>query len=189
MTEPALAALVAARISHDMASPLGAIANGLELLALELPPSPELALLQDSMTEALARLAMLRLAFGGGTMPVSGANLFAALQTAGHGRVRVDASFPANLPRPLAQCLLLGTMCLCTAMPRGGMLSITSTDEAWTLHATSDSLRIDKALWQGLQAHENADLPPARAHFALLARLSPRRPQLELTDAGARLTL
>ena len=189
MTDPSFAATVAARISHDMASPLGAIANGLELLALDLPPSPELALLQHSMSEALARLAMLRLAFGGGEAPISATDLRAALETAGHGRLEIDANLPADLPRPLAQRLLLATMCLSTAMPRGGALSITGDGDDWTLHAKGSSLRIDPTLWQPLLAHESADLPPARAHFALLARLSPRAPRLDLTDAGARLTL
>ena len=132
---------------------------------------------------------MLRLAFGGGEAPVSATDLCAALHTAGHGRLRIDANFPADLPRALAQRLLLATMCLSTAMPRGGALSITRDGDGWTLAATGTSLRIDPMLWQPLLAHESADLPPARAHFALLARLSPRTPRLELTDGAARLTL
>ena len=60
-----LGAKVASRICHDLANPLGAIANGLELLLLPgLEPTPEMSLLQDSVASASARIRWFRLAFG-----------------------------------------------------------------------------------------------------------------------------
>jgi hypothetical protein len=60
-----LGAKVASRICHDLSNPLGAIANGLELLLMTgLEPSPEMSLLQDSVASASARIRWFRLAFG-----------------------------------------------------------------------------------------------------------------------------
>jgi histidine phosphotransferase ChpT len=60
-----LAALVGARICHDLISPIGAIGNGMELLALSgVPPSPELELIEDSLRNAMARVQFFRIAFG-----------------------------------------------------------------------------------------------------------------------------
>ena len=49
-----IAALISSRICHDMASPLGAISNGLELLELSgVSPSPELALIKAQFTNRM----------------------------------------------------------------------------------------------------------------------------------------
>src|SRR5690606_36320108 len=78
---PDLGALVASRICHDLVNPLGAIGNGVELLALTTGfgpaagpqgaslqgtagGSPELALIAESTTHAAARARLFRLAFG-----------------------------------------------------------------------------------------------------------------------------
>jgi histidine phosphotransferase ChpT len=192
MTQTALASLVAARISHDLASPIGAIGNGLELLALTIPPSPELSLMEDSVADALARLQMLRLAFGAGTAPVPAADLLGALQTAGAGRLKVAAELAPETPRPLARRLILGTMCLSSALPRGGTVSLRPASDApgrWVLHGQGKSLRIDPDLWTPLLAAQPPQVAPAQAHFALLAHLDGLAPQMHATDEEVWLTL
>ena len=65
MSAPDLSALVSARLCHDLISPMGAIGNGLELLQLAGGPAgAELALVNDSLATALAKLRFYRVAFG-----------------------------------------------------------------------------------------------------------------------------
>jgi histidine phosphotransferase ChpT len=62
---PDLVALVGSRIAHDLANPLGAIANGVELLALTgQGNSAELQLITESVANATARIKAFRIAFG-----------------------------------------------------------------------------------------------------------------------------
>ena len=62
---PDLSSLVAARLCHDLISPIGAIGNGMELLQMtEGRGVAELELISDSLATALAKLRFYRLAFG-----------------------------------------------------------------------------------------------------------------------------
>lgn len=62
---PDIAALVSARICHDLISPIGAIGNGVELLMLDkAAASPEMDLISESVTQASARIRFFRLAYG-----------------------------------------------------------------------------------------------------------------------------
>ena len=63
--KPDLAALIASRICHDLISPIGAIGNGVELLAME-PGGvrPEMALISESVANANARIRFFRICFG-----------------------------------------------------------------------------------------------------------------------------
>ena len=63
--KPDLAALIASRICHDLISPIGAIGNGVELLAMEPGgPRPEMALISESVANANARIRFFRICFG-----------------------------------------------------------------------------------------------------------------------------
>jgi len=60
-----VASAIASRICHDLISPLGAIANGVELLALSgVQPTPEMDLIAQSVESANARIRFFRLAYG-----------------------------------------------------------------------------------------------------------------------------
>ena len=60
-----IAGLVGSRICHDLVSPVGAISNGLELIALAGQPGPEeMALISQSCSSATARINLFRMAFG-----------------------------------------------------------------------------------------------------------------------------
>ena len=66
VTRPDLSELVSVRLCHDLISPMGAIGNGLELMQLSGggAGAPELALVNDSLATALAKLRFFRIAFG-----------------------------------------------------------------------------------------------------------------------------
>jgi histidine phosphotransferase ChpT len=62
-----LAALLCSRLCHDLLSPVGAISNGLELLADERDPEMRarcMDLLEQSATASANKLKFFRLAFG-----------------------------------------------------------------------------------------------------------------------------
>ncbi|MEO1564008.1 MAG: hypothetical protein AAFR98_11275 [Pseudomonadota bacterium] len=59
-----LTSALCSRIFHDLASPLGAIASGIELIELNGTLTPEHALIAESGGAALARLRFFRWAFG-----------------------------------------------------------------------------------------------------------------------------
>ena len=65
-----IAALIASRICHDLISPIGAIGNGMELMALssgQEQSSPELDLISQSVENANARIRFFRIAYGSPT--------------------------------------------------------------------------------------------------------------------------
>ncbi len=62
-----LATLIGSRICHDLISPIGAIGNGVELLAMTGSAgdvSPELDLISQSVENANARIRYFRISFG-----------------------------------------------------------------------------------------------------------------------------
>jgi histidine phosphotransferase ChpT len=60
-----LTSLIGSRICHDLISPLGAIGNGVELLAMSgTAPGPEMDLISQSVENANARIRFFRVAFG-----------------------------------------------------------------------------------------------------------------------------
>ena len=107
----ALAALVGSRLCHDLISPISAIQNGLELIALEqasAAPAPEMQLIQDSCTNATARIRLFRVAFGsaGSEQVMSSRDMADILAgvTQG-GRIAASWTLSEDLPRFEAQLL------------------------------------------------------------------------------------
>lgn len=164
-----LAALVASRLCHDLVSPLGAIGNGLELLQMVAEPSPELALVAQAVAGAQARLRLFRLGFGAAApgQSVSLADLrqaFAALETSGRIRVRVDLAAP--LPRTEARRLALASLCAESALARGGEIQVSRA----RIEARGPRLRLEPPLWDSLTlAQPSPETTGASVHFALLA--------------------
>ena len=87
-----LATLIGSRICHDLISPVGAIQNGIELLAMEGRVSPEMTLIEESVANASARIRFLRIAFGmAGGQSLGQAEIRSVLDDMGRaGRVRYD---------------------------------------------------------------------------------------------------
>ena len=129
-----LAALVASRVCHDIISPVGAIVNGLEVLAEEKDESMrEFAqeLVQKSAVQASAKLQFSRLAFGAS----GGAG--AELDMAEAGRVaaglmerekaELDWQVTAEmLPKAQAKLLLNLILVAMNSVARGGVITATA---------------------------------------------------------------
>jgi len=187
-----LTALVGSRICHDLISPLGAIGNGMELLAMSTgagpsaPPSEELALITDSVESANARIRLFRIAFGaaGQGAEVAGRELCEVLANYyGGGRLSVTADPPTALARSVAKIALLAVLCAETGLPRGGRIALSFPGQSIDLGAEGPRLSLTPALWEPLTAGHapDTDLRAAEVQFALLP--------MALSEAGRQLTL
>ncbi len=199
-----LAALVAARICHDVVSPLGAIGNGLELLALAgAADGPELALVRESAGNAMARIRLFRLAFGDARpgQRVAGGEVEATLRAAlEQPRRSLHAEMPADLVRTEARIGCLAALCADAALIQGGGLRLGFDGAAWRLEATAPRLR-QGLPWGALTAPADgseagpdagaappeAEAEPATVQFALLAgclAAAGRRAEISLSDTA-----
>ena len=169
---PDLASTMASRICHDIASPLGAIANGVELLLLSgAQRTPELDLIAQSIEGANARLRFFRLAFGAANGRVAGqreiAGLLRGLEKT--SRFTYDWTPPGDHPREEVKAVFLLIQCIESALPMGGQIHVSRSDEAWTLEAQGPRLRISPGSWDALGP---LDVPApessALVQFALL---------------------
>lgn len=173
MPNPDITGLVSARICHDLVSPLGAIGNGVELLALTGgTKSPEVQLIEESVTGANARLKMLRVAFGHASaeQTISASEALGMLDgTEATGRLTFTFDTGDPLPRPEIRCAFLAAMCLKSALPLGGRIFVTESAGAWMLRGTGDRINMVPELWDCLT--QNTPIPnlrPNDVHFALL---------------------
>lgn len=123
-----LPVLLAARICHDLISPVGAINNGLELMQMSGDLSgPEAGLIADSAENATARLRYYRLAFGmyGSGQTISG-NELASIVTSHYSEAGFTVQMNAadGMTRTRAQVVFLLLMCCETAVMRRGSVMV-----------------------------------------------------------------
>lgn len=164
------AAQLTSRFCHDLANPLGAIGNGLELLTMTgLPASPELALVQDSMTQATAKLKLFRLAFGSVTQAGPTEKEAATFLQTWNLAARVQAELAPGLAITPIQSKLAALCCMCieNALPAGGVAYMSSQANGIEISATGPKVIFDESLWGYVQnpSTAKADIPPARLHF------------------------
>ncbi len=194
--KPDLAALIGSRICHDLISPIGAIGNGVELLMMDgAAKTPELALIAESVANANARIRFFRIAFGAATADqrISRGEVSGILAdiTRG-GRLQVVLAGPSDLSRSEVKLAFLLFLCLETAMPYGGKVSIDHSEGTWSLVAEAPRMKIDPALWEVLtERHAPPEIAAGQVHFALvpeaLARQS-KRLVAELKEGVIRLS-
>ena len=172
-----LPALIGSRICHDLISPIGAINNGLELLTMSggvSAPGPELDLIGQSVESASARIRFFRIAFGAaGTQTMGAAEITSILRDL-FTQTRFDVAWQIAKPqtREHVRMLFLALMCLETALPHGGRITLEEEDGRFALSAVADKVALDPALWDLLSAPEvTVRLQPAQVQFALLPLL------------------
>jgi histidine phosphotransferase ChpT len=130
-----LAELMAARLCHDLVGPIGAVANGVELLSDgESSGDPEVtSLIAVSARQAARRLQWFRVAFGsGGSLP--SAAIFAETRRLASGLfddgrvtldwVSPDAATEAAATRPAAKLALNLSLAAIECLPRGGAVQV-----------------------------------------------------------------
>lgn len=198
MSDEALLAMIeslTARICHDLVGPVGAIANGVELLADDpAKPDPEvIQLIASSARSASQRLQYFRTSFGSGnalstTRALSDARALAlTLNEAGKVTVdfpAVDADVEAAAGRPVAKILLNLMLVAHECLPRGGGIRIRTTLGVDALQMTIEAEGVQARL-----ADENrAALTPDPLAHAMTPRGVPAR-LAQLTAASISATL
>jgi histidine phosphotransferase ChpT len=183
-----LAALLSSRVCHDVISPVGAIVNGLEVLEEEKDADMRghaLALIKSSAAEASARLQFCRLAFGAagskGAAIDTGDAEHVTRQLLADERTKLEWSVPRVL-MPKNRVKLLLNLCLIAdaAIPRGGVISVSSTGDdeelAFTIEAKGTNARVAAAipdLLAGAPEEGAIDARSVQAYYAgLIARAS-----------------
>jgi histidine phosphotransferase ChpT len=191
MTNPSeldLAAMLCSRLCHDMLSPVGAFANGLELLATETDPAMRqncIDLLEHSALISTNKLKFFRLAFGaaggfGDRVPVEEAKDLIAALAADKGRIEVQwALADATLGKPAVKVLLNFAQIAVDALVRGGTLTVgaerrtTETGGACEIvvRASGPKIAFDETLGHALEGTLNPGELSSRTAAAHLIRL------------------
>jgi histidine phosphotransferase ChpT len=128
-----LASLLCSRLCHDLLSPVGALTNGLELLADERDPDMRqrcFELLEQSAQISADKLKFFRLAFGaaggfGESVPVDEARSVTEALVAAAKRVELNWALSADrLPKGAVKVLLNFAQVGLEALVRGGTLDV-----------------------------------------------------------------
>ena len=186
-----LAALLCSRVCHDVISPVGAFANGMELFddpeMDEATKETALAMVRASAKTASAKLKFCRIAFGAAGSAGASIDMAEAGETAkafvGDDKVRLDWQAPRE-NRPKQQVKLLLNMLLIgmAAIPRGGLVKVEAAGGGLTVRARGERAKVPEAL---------AEVIEGRADLASLdARLvQPYYARLLAQSAGLKLAL
>jgi histidine phosphotransferase ChpT len=128
-----LAAMLCSRLCHDMLSPVGALSNGLELLATETDEEMRkncIELLEQSATISTNKLKFFRLAFGaaggfGERVPVEEPKELIESLASDKKNITINwALAEANLSKPSVKVMLNFAQIALDALVRGGELDI-----------------------------------------------------------------
>lgn len=171
-----LATLIGSRICHDLISPVGAINNGLELLGMAgAVDGPELELISDSVGNANARIRFFRIAFGSaGEQSLGKAEVVSVLDDLSKGgRLKYHWQLEEAVSRAEVRLVFLAALCLESALPYGGEVTLQKSGERWTVSGTGRKINVDVDLWSWLSGADGvAKITPAFVQFALLPELA-----------------
>jgi histidine phosphotransferase ChpT len=175
-----LAALLCSRICHDIISPVGAIANGLELMD---DPDTDAAMkataldmVRSSARTATAKLKFCRIAFGASGSAGAHIDLGEAGETArefvGNEKVRLDWQAPRE-NRPKAEVKLLLNMLLLAlaGIPRGGVVTVTVEGQNLKVRAQGERAKLPQAMadiLHGAAPIENLDARLVQPYYTRL---------------------
>ena len=165
-----IAAIISARICHDLISPIGAISNGVELLELSgAQHSPELALISESVKSANAKVRFLRIAFGeaAGGSPIAFSEINDIL-TVTYNATPLKLHWTINTPierRELKLCFLI-LLCIEKMQPYGGTLKVARTGTDISFEISGRDLKAD-SFWDAQAMRINPQSGPSFIQFSL----------------------
>lgn len=184
-----LTALLGSRICHDLISPIGAIGNGLELMAMSgASKGPEMELINASVLNAQARIRFYRVAYGSnndgpglGTLEV-----IEILRDVTQGsRTSYNWQADGEVRRGDAKLIFLLLQCIESATPYGGQITIRRAKPNWSISCQAGRLKSDPQLWAQLtDGPALDDLTPSQIQFAL----APRQASAMELDLNVRMT-
>ena len=177
-----LASLLCSRLCHDLMSPVGALNNGIELLADENDPEMQercLELLADSARATANKLKFFRLAFGaagGFGDEVDTGEAEAAVRGLFGAEKRIDLGWSvesSKLPKGAVKLLLNLAMLAGDALVRGGRLDIGAESRdreiEMVIRAEGPRILLDPALRETLTHGQSGGTVEPRAAGAWLA--------------------
>lgn len=194
--------LLSARLCHELAGPLSAVVNGVELMGEEDPDfvADALKLVGASARTASRRLQFYRFAYGSlpgeGTQPSIGRDL--ALKYFEASNIACDwPAAEAARPFPWQRLACLLVILGAEALPRGGTVALSGSGNGLAMVAEGDAVRLTPEAQAGLQPDIAIDNLTARGIHAYLCQrfaadlgmkmsgfvLEPRRLKLDLGPA------
>jgi histidine phosphotransferase ChpT len=173
------ASLLCSRLCHDLLSPVGALNNGLELLADETDPEMRarcMELLAESAAASANKLKFFRLAFGaagGFGELVDTREARAAVEGLhGNGKVKLGWMVEANaLPKGAIKVLLNLALIAGDALVRGGQLDVAAEGGEIVIRAEGPRLVLDPELRNALLGEVDPDMLSPRAAASWLVHL------------------
>lgn len=183
-----LASLLCSRLCHDLLSPVGALTNGLELLADERDPDMRqrcFELLEQSAKISADKLKFFRLAFGaaggfGESVPVDEAKSVTEALVAGAKRVELNWALSADrLPKGAVKVLLNFAQIGLDALVRGGTLDVGAESREGAseivVRASGPRIAFDEAIGRALEGKLEAGELTSRTSAAhMLSMLAAR---------------
>jgi histidine phosphotransferase ChpT len=180
-----LIALMASRICHDLISPVGAIANGIEILAEENGPDGDaqmrvqaLDLIAQSAEQASRRLTYCRMAYGAAGGASAKIDLNEARKVASDflagGKVTLDWRLaPGAAPRNVAKLALILVALGADCLARGGVLTVDGrpqgSDFALSVRAGAERISLNPGLSAALAGSMTLDQVDAKLAPAVYA--------------------
>jgi histidine phosphotransferase ChpT len=166
-----LSALLCSRVCHDIISPVGAIANGLELM-----DDPEvdadmkataLDMVRSSAKTATAKLKFCRIAFGASGSAGAHIDLGEAGETAkafvGDEKIRLDWQAPReNRPKAEVKLILNMLMLAMAGIPRGGVVTVHVEGRTLAVKAKGERAKVPQAMADVLTGAASLDTLDAR---------------------------
>lgn len=199
ITSVEFASLLCSRLCHDLLSPVGALNNGLELLADEHDPEMRarcMELLNDSARASANKLKFFRLAFGA-------AGGFGETVDTREAQAAIEGLFPESsriaigwlveepaLPKPAIKVLLNLALIAGDALVRGGQLDIGAEVNGGrveiVVRAAGQRLVLDQELRSALigETEESVVTPRAAAAYLIHALVTEGQGTVQVSDPG-----
>lgn len=185
-----LAALLCSRVCHDVISPVGAIANGLELI-----DDPEtdadmkktaMEMVKSSARTATAKLKFCRIAFGASGSAGALIDMSEAGEVArdfmGDDKAKLEWNVPReNRPKQEVKLLLNMLLMAITGIPRGGVVTVVVAGRDFSIHAKGERAKINESLAGALNGTTELAMLDARLVQPYYARLLAEAAGLELS--------
>jgi len=187
-----LAALLCSRVCHDVISPVGAIANGLELM-----DDPEtdaemkktaFEMVKSSAKTATAKLKFCRIAFGASGSAGSFIDMGEAGDVArafvGEDKVKLEWSVPReNRPKQEVKLLLNMLLMAIAGIPRGGVVTVAAEGRSFSIKAKGERAKINEGLASALNGSADLTTLDARLVQPYYSRLLAEASNLKLSMA------
>ncbi len=166
-----LASLLCSRVCHDIISPVGAIANGLELM-----DDPEtdadmkataLDMVRSSAKVATAKLKFCRIAFGASGSAGAHIDMSEAGETAmnfvGNEKIKLDWRAPReNRPKQEVKLLLNMLLLAIAGIPRGGTVTVDVDGKIFSVSAQGERAKLPAPMVEVIERASDLNALDAR---------------------------